>query len=647
MPNASYRLPYHSGITHSLDFPYTKRKGEPMFSSHQSQLVRVFSILSVLTIYLSFGIAEEVLIPQQVLDLQQNAEDLIKVNDFSGAITIYEAIAQTYPDSEYETKAKIEISKIYLKQKKMDEAKEAIDGLFKNASSRPEFVGLMKDAGIAFAIEKQPDDAIDIYTRLLDQFPSHELTGEITLYRGWAYLDKKDYTNAYNNIQHVISQHDCSNIVKELFCISRGIARGKKADEALSVYSHLLSQYPDHEVAGQVRLYRGWAHLDKKEYTNAYNDIQQVISQHDCSKVVKELFGVGRIFAQGRKTDEALSIYNHLLIQYPDHEMAGQIRLFRGWAYLDKKDYTKAYDDIQSAISQNDCSAMTEELFGVGRTYNRIGQMDQAISIFTQIINTSAPAGIKIRSHLYRRSGYLKNQDWEKAAEDLQAAKTLFFNSYVEPDHRREIGRDLLMWKMIDEAKKIYQYTIDNYPEDQDAVVGIVACDIINKLETAELSEVKNDMQTLADTYKGNSSTDFFIFFIAEQCYLKAQNALRTGDQEQAHTDFLKAIAIWDMNINQINNSNQRCLAYYYSGAAYKSIGDSLKAATYYQQVVENYPDYEKAWYAQYQIAKCYEELQLQGQSSLEDVRSAYQTLLNKYPDCSAAKIAVKKLNTL
>ncbi len=63
--------------------------------------------------------------------------------------------------------------------------------------------------------------------------------------------------------------------------------------------------------------------------------------------------------------------------------------------------------------------------------------------------------------------------------------------------------------------------------------------------------------------------------------------------------------------------------------------GNYAHAQTQIQKVVDDYPQYEHAWHAQFTIGRCYDVLK----------DTAYKQLLEKYPDCPAAE-QVRRLSS-
>jgi len=117
-----------------------------------------------------------------------------------------------------------------------------------------------------------------------------------------------------------------------------------------------------------------------------------------------------------------------------------------------------------------------------------------------------------------------------------------------------------------------------------------------------------------------------------------------------------KAVTLWEKIIQQCPDSPAYLFrAYYCLGACYSHfLGDYAKSLENYQKVVDNWPyfDYQRASYAQYEIIRCYQNLEKSGQISPEEtankIRQACNNLLANYPEThmNMVQTARKLLNT-
>jgi len=88
--------------------------------------------------------------------------------------------------------------------------------------------------------------------------------------------------------------------------------------------------------------------------------------------------------------------------------------------------------------------------------------------------------------------------------------------------------------------------------------------------------------------------------------------------------------------------------AYYFIGVSYRWLGEYARAAEYFQTMVDEWPDFEHGWSAQYYVGLCYEELAGRKVISKEQaepiVVEAYEKLLERYPGCPTAGYAAYRL---
>jgi tetratricopeptide (TPR) repeat protein len=142
-----------------------------------------------------------------------------------------------------------------------------------------------------------------------------------------------------------------------------------------------------------------------------------------------------------------------------------------------------------------------------------------------------------------------------------------------------------------------------------------------------------------------------YISYIVEEYYNKA---VFMGDEKQAKKLLQKAINIAELRQdkypdiklkNPDDDANyNRCL-----GDCYRRTQQYQKAVDCYKQSLNTYPENKLAWNVQFQIGRCYDKMSEDNSFDKElakgKAKLAYQTLLEKYPDCKAAKAVRSHLN--
>jgi TolA-binding protein len=85
------------------------------------------------------------------------------------------------------------------------------------------------------------------------------------------------------------------------------------------------------------------------------------------------------------------------------------------------------------------------------------------------------------------------------------------------------------------------------------------------------------------------------------------------------------------------------------AGDCYRKLGEYEESIRCYKKVVDDYPDFETAWNALFQIGRNYEDLKKSGAIAKSEVdakiKAAYEQLLEKYPSCPGARHARRWLS--
>jgi tetratricopeptide (TPR) repeat protein len=195
-----------------------------------------------------------------------------------------------------------------------------------------------------------------------------------------------------------------------------------------------------------------------------------------------------------------------------------------------------------------------------------------------------------------------------------------------------------------DRANELDQYVIDHWPADVQVIWAKMDIWLGND------AAVEKTIDLLIADFNDNPELPTAIFVIGEEYYKKAFQCENERTTE-AKDSFQKAIAIWERIVTELPvQATYTALSYYFAADCYCRLGQYEKAVGYYQKVVNNWPDYEYAWNALFLIGRSYEDLKESGVISKSQadpkIKAAYEQLLEKYPDCPAAKIAQRWLTS-
>jgi outer membrane protein assembly factor BamD (BamD/ComL family) len=231
--------------------------------------------------------------------------------------------------------------------------------------------------------------------------------------------------------------------------------------------------------------------------------------------------------------------------------------------------------------------------------------------------------------------------DDPNAAAGVEKLATNFAGGEDLPETLYEIAGKNERAKKYEEAKSIYERIISEAPESWEAVkaeVDIAKVDVLALIGAGNAAGVEQAVDGLIASFDGHPHLAEAVFQVGKGYHDDAGEKQRDGDEAGAMGLYPKAIGIWEIILERFSESEAMPKACYLSGDCYRLLGRNDEAVRYYEEIAANWPDYDHAWAAQYQIGCCYIELRNAGTMAEREanakIKAAYRELLEKYPDC-------------
>jgi tetratricopeptide (TPR) repeat protein len=185
-------------------------------------------------------------------------------------------------------------------------------------------------------------------------------------------------------------------------------------------------------------------------------------------------------------------------------------------------------------------------------------------------------------------------------------------------------------------ARDLCQRSLANWPKGEFAIwaqMDLAASYISLGQEQAAQAAINK----LVTDFNDHPKLNWARFVVGQQYYLEER--------------FTEAAAMWEqiMAGTPSFTDDEFAEAYLYMGDCYQRLGQYQKAIESYKKLADNYPNYKYAWHALFSVGYGYQNLKQTGGISASEAdaktRAAYQTLLQQYPDCKAAKAAERWLS--
>lgn len=583
-------------------------------------------------------------VPQQVQDWQTAADALEKAGDFEGAHIEYEKIMKAYPDTSYGLDASSHNTGLYIKQKQLGSLTPAVEQICASYNDHPDIVHVVCGLAKECMYTQAGLEAIEICTKAKMQLASHPKVMLLNGSLGMIYASLGDVESAEQMKSSLLEQKDSdpSDFLRAIGDVGWGYYCAGELDRALQTYRQGLEKNSTHDGAVHLQYQIIKTQVTKEDFAAADTEMEVLLEKYsEYSQTPGLAFRVANEYYKKWNVEGAINVYEKLLSRFGDHELAPSIR------GMEIKSYQTLAKGYRREKQTDRAIAAYETVLA------RFPESDQIPSIRDAIVETYADAGDLVKAqqalqadieHCPHRRELLRMIT--RVAVDT--ARAGHGNAYEAMDTFHGVDPNAPNTETsLETAEKLVEAIFDQDPEGADQqLFGYTTRARIYVYQGRD-AEVAATVEEALEQFKDNpDALSYHLFGVGEEYYLMAEQAARKQESKLASQYYQQAIDTWQNQLSKISECSNPHFRYYL-GVSYQNIGQMDKAVEYYNEIVTKWPDYKKAWYSQFLIAKYYENQAAQNKASIEDVRAAYQTLLEKYPDCSAAKIATKKLNTL
>jgi TolA-binding protein len=276
---------------------------------------------------------------------------LHKGGAFDLAVDEWEKFLKKFPDDPLAAQAQFFAGVCYLslKDKQYDKAREAFERV---VAKYPKFEQLDKayfDLGLAdynLAQAGRGDlyaKASDAFGQLIDKFPRSAQAPEALLYRGeslYALGKKDEAVKAWSELTAKFA--DSPARARGLYNL--GIAEqelGKQA-EASATFDAFIKNYPQHELAAEVRMRKGDTLLETGRFADAERHFSAALKQREFPLADYATLRLGAALAGEKRYAEAAAAYASLPGKFPKSSFVGAATLAAGNCYYLSGNQTEA-----------------------------------------------------------------------------------------------------------------------------------------------------------------------------------------------------------------------------------------------------------------------------------------------------------------
>lgn len=304
-----------------------------------------------------------------------------------------------------------------------------------------------------------------------------------------------------------------------------------------------------------------------------------------------------------------------------------------------------AYEKLLADLTQHEVTA--EDIYWIAKRFNWAKQSNRAAGVHRYNVERFPGKEHALWSQVEVIFHHIRSGDESASDTEVDRFLSIFAGHPALPRDVYNVAKEYDKAGRHRKALELYQYVIEHRPADEDIYARMSASmAYIGLADEANALAVTDGL--ISDFYD-HSDLAGVVFHIGEQYYEKAFQAGNEALEAQAKENFEKALTVWEKIITDLPVSDPNTpKAYYFSAVCYRRRGEYEVAIEYYSIVLDNWPNYEYAWVAQFRIARCYEKLASSGRipktEAAAQICQACKKLLANYPESKGVKPALNLL---
>lgn len=454
--------------------------------------------------------------------------------------------------------------------------------------------------GWAFFDQKKYKESSEVFKGLIEKFPDHQLVEDTSYKIAECAYNLGDFERAIELFKAYAVKFSKSNKLTQIdFNIAESFYYQDKFAEANLYYQKVQGATQDPNLLVACLVSQGWGNLKLKKFEDsiaAFNQAESIGQERNILN--DEIFlGKASYYAETGDHDQALKSYSRLIEMFPTSSRIMEAHLGQANVYYSAHRYSDAIREYKVVVETVDPKGENQEViekanFGMAWTYLKMGQIDQSIASFKNVLEETKSTTVKVSALTQIGDAYQDAEEWEKAIEVYDRVLKDYPGSVYADYVQYRQGIALLKISKIDTATLTFQSLRQNFPNSK------YLNDIDYYLGVAYFKK-GDSVAAIQSIEKFLKNPDHPEDFIPEANYVLALSQMNINKPEEAIKIFQKIIKQYPETRPIVRNSEIGI------AKAYHVMGQEKEAVKRFKLIIYKYPGTDADenslyWLAQY-----------------------------------------------
>jgi len=433
----------------------------------------------------------------------------------------------------------------------------------------------------------------------------------------------------------------------EMLELASDLAEQGQYAQAETIYSSIIADFPASEAAQLAQVELGLLYTEQDKPAEAKAVLESLLGQFSEKKTTPQfVLRTARLCSGLDRHNDALGLFTYCVEHWPDSNQAALAQSGVAISYISLGNQSAAREAISELLTRYSQSPDLPAALGdIAERYRDCRMYEEALKYHKYCLS--------------RWSGDRDNVFWSLQGvaisnvmlgnfADAEAALTTLLAQFVDyndiapavlvvADAYYESGKAA-------KALELHRFALDHWP-DADCSVWTYSGLARAQIVLGRDADAQTTIAAMLSKCAAHPDLPAAVLEVAEQYHKNALAAEANALDATAAAALRRAVELYQVVADDFPPSADITpTACSLAGDCFRKLGDYQKSAAYYQKLADQYPQHDMAWHALFMVGRNHEYLaesaSLPPSEAFSKTETAYKQLLEKHPNCKAARIA-------
>jgi TolA-binding protein len=347
----------------------------------------------------------------------------LKMGDIDQSIASFQTILDKTKSTVVKVSALTQIGDAYQDLEKPDKAIEIYDKVLKEYPESIYSDYVQYREGIAFLKSGRIESATLAFQSLRQNFPNSKYLNDVDYYLGIAYFKKNDWPTAIKSIESFLGNpaHPEEFAPEANYVLALSYLNLQNADEALKIFQKILKSYANEQaVVRNAEIGIAKALYQKGDEKEAVKKFKLIIYKYpNTDTELESLLWLAQYFYKAGDYAQSADFYEQGIGHFPGSDKINQIRYELGQVYEAQGAYDKALNQYK-LISSSDHETFARAGLAIAAIFSKEMDPEKAAAVYQDIIAKSPD--FRRDAYMKLAQVYRKNGNYAKEIETYEKA---------------------------------------------------------------------------------------------------------------------------------------------------------------------------------------------------------------------------------